>query len=61
MRSIRTNYENEQQRRLAEQQLETQLSYYEQMKSANEQTRSLWHDISKPLPNHLIRLAKSLM
>lgn len=45
MRSIRTNYENEQQRRLAEQQLETQLSYYEQMKSANEQTRSLWHDI----------------
>ena len=49
MRSIRTNYENEQQRRLAEQQLETQLSYYEQMKSANEQTRSLWHDIKKQL------------
>ena len=49
MRSIRTNYENEQQRRLAEQQLETQLSYYKQMKSANEQTRSLWHDIKKQL------------
>lgn len=49
MRSIRTNYENEQQRCLAEQQLKTQLSYYEQMKSANEQTRSLWHDIKKQL------------
>ena len=34
---------------MAEQQLETQLSYYEQMKSANEQTRSLWHDIKKQL------------
>ena len=49
MRTIRTNYENEQQRRLAEQQLETQLAYYEQLKSSNEQTRILWHDIKKQL------------
>lgn len=49
MRSIRLNYENEQQRRLAEQQLQTQLTYYEQIKSSNEQTRQLWHDIKKQL------------
>lgn len=49
MQFIRTNYENEQRRRLAEQQLQSQLAYYQQVKITNEQTRSMWHDIQKQL------------
>lgn len=49
MRFIRTNYENKRQKELAEQQLQAQISYYQQVKDAQKQTRALWHDIKKQL------------
>ena len=49
MRYIQANYENEQRKLLAEQQLKIQIAYYQQMKEAQEQTRSMWHDIKKQL------------
>lgn len=49
MRSIRMNYENERRKQLAEQQLQTQIAYYQQLRQAQEQTRRMWHDIQKQL------------
>lgn len=49
MRLIRMNYENEQRKQLAEQQLQAQISYYQQLKETQEETRSMWHDIKKQI------------
>ncbi len=49
MRLIRMNYENEQRKQLAEQQLQSQISYYQQLKETIEDTRSMWHDIKKQI------------
>ena len=49
MKFIRLSYEAIQRKQLAEQQLNAQIAYYEQLKQSQEQTRKMWHDIKKQL------------
>ena len=47
--SLKTLYKHKQEKELAEQQLITQQTYYEQVQKNQEETRALWHDIKKYL------------
>lgn len=45
--TIKQSYENKQEKKLAQQQLQMQIDYYEKMHTERQTTRALWHDIKK--------------